>query len=41
MEGGIDREKLVYKKDKNTFDFRKFNTIRTSGKDIYIMVKLL
>ena len=31
----IDREKLVYKTDEHTFDFRKFNTIRTFGKDIY------
>ena len=35
MEESIDREKLVYKTDKHTFDFRKFNTIRTFGKDIY------
>ena len=31
----IDREKLIYKTDKHTYDFRKFNTIRTFGKDIY------
>ena len=41
MEKNIDREKLIYKTDKHTYDFRKFNTIRTFGKDIYIMVKLL
>ena len=35
MEESIDGEKLVYKTDKHTFDFRKFNTIRTFGKDIY------
>ena len=35
MEETIDREKLVYKTDKHTYDFRKFNTIRTFGKDIY------
>ena len=35
MEETIDREKLVYKTDKHTYDFRKFNTIRTLGKDIY------
>ena len=35
MEESIDREKLVYKTDKHTLDFRKFNTIRTFGKDIY------
>ena len=38
MEESIDREKLVYKTDKHTFDFRKFNTIRTFGKDIYIYI---
>ena len=27
----IDREKLFYKTDKHTFDFRRFNTIRTFG----------
>ena len=31
----VDREKLVYKTDKHTFDFRKFNTVKTFGKDIY------
>ena len=36
MEESIDRSKLVYKTDSNTFDFRKFNTVRTFGKDIYI-----
>ena len=35
MEESIDRSKLVYKTDSNTFDFRKFNTVRTFGKDIY------
>ena len=35
MEESIDRKKLVYKTDKHTFDFRKFNTIRTFGKDMY------
>ena len=35
MEETIDREKLIYKTDKHTYDFRKFNTIRTFGKDIY------
>ena len=41
IEETFDREKLVYKPDKHTYDFRKFNTIKTFGKDIYIMVKLL
>ena len=35
MEKTIDRVKLVYKTDKHTYDFRKVNTIRTFGKDIY------
>ena len=30
-----DREKLIYRTNKNTYDFRKFNTIRTFGEDIY------
>ena len=34
MEKIMDREKLIYKTDKHTYDFRKFNTIRTFGKDI-------
>ena len=38
MEESIDREKLVYKTDKQTFNFRKFNTIRAFGKDIYIYI---
>ena len=29
------KEKLIYKTYKHTYDFRKFNTIRTFGKDIY------
>ena len=35
IEKTIDREKLVYKASGNTYDFRKFQTIRTFGKDIY------
>ena len=31
----IDREKLIYKTNKHTYDFRTFNTIRTFGEDIY------
>ena len=34
-EDTIDREKLVYKASGNTYDFRKFRTIRNFGKDIY------
>ena len=41
IEETIDREKLIYKTDKHTYDFRKFYTIRTFDKDIYITVKLL
>ena len=35
IEKYIDREKLFYKSNKNTYDFRKFQTIRNFGKDIY------
>ena len=35
IEDTIDREKLVYKASGNTYDFRKFRTIRNFGKDIY------
>ena len=38
MEESIEKGKLVYKTDSNTFDFRKFNTVRTFGKDIYIYI---
>ena len=31
----IDRQKIVYKSNKNTYDFRNFQTIRTFGEDIY------
>ena len=33
IEKNVDREKLVYETGK--YDFRKFNTIRTLGEDIY------
>ena len=33
IEKNVDREKLVYETGK--YDFRKFNTIRTFGEDIY------
>ena len=35
IEKNVDREKLIYKTNKHTYDFRKFNTIRTFGEDIY------
>ena len=35
IEKNIDREKLFYKTGKHTFDFRKFNSVRTFGEDIY------
>ena len=35
IEKNADREKLIYRTNKNTYDFRKFNTIRTFGEDIY------
>ena len=31
----MDREKLVYDTDKRKYNFRKFKTIRTFGKNIY------
>ena len=34
IEKTIDREKIVYKASGNTYDFRKFQTIRTFGNDI-------
>ena len=34
IEDTIDRKKLVYKASGNTYDFRKFTTIRTFGEDI-------
>ena len=35
IEDTIDREKLVYKSTNNTYDFRKFQTIKNFVKDIY------
>ena len=35
IEDTIDKEKLLYKASGNTYDFRKFKTTRTFGKDIY------
>ena len=34
-ERNVDRENLIYKTNKHTYDFRKFNTIRTFDEDIY------
>ena len=31
----LTEKKLIYKTNKYTYDFRKFNTIRTFGEDIY------
>ena len=35
IEKTIDREKLVYKASEYTYSFENFQTIKTSGKDIY------
>ena len=35
IENSIDKEKLIYRSNKHTYDFRNFQTIRTFGKDIY------
>ena len=35
IEKNVDWEKLVYQASKYKYDFRKFNTIRTFGEDIY------
>ena len=35
IEKIVDREKLFYKSNKYTYDFKKFQTIRTFGEDIY------
>ena len=35
LKKNVDREKLIYKANKHTYDFRKYNTIRTFGEDIY------
>ena len=35
IEKNVDWEKLVYQAGKYKYDFRKFNTIRTFGEDIY------
>ena len=35
IEKTIDREKLVYRASKYTYNFRNFQTVRTLGRDIY------
>ena len=35
IEKNVDREKLFYKSDKNKYNFKNFQTLRTFGKDIY------
>ena len=35
IEKNVDRENLIYKTNKHTYDFRKCNTIRTFGEDIH------
>ena len=35
IEKTIDREKIVYRASKYTYDFRNFRTVRTFGRDIY------
>ena len=35
IEKNVDREKLIYEAGEYIYDFRKFNTIRTFGEDIY------
>ena len=34
IEKNVDREKLFYKSNKNKYDFKNFQTIRTFGEDI-------
>ena len=35
IEKSVDREKLFYKSNKNTYNFNDFQTIRTFGEDFY------
>ena len=35
IEINVDREKLIYKTNKHTYEFRKFKTVRTFGESIY------
>ena len=35
IEKNVDREKLFYKSNKNTYNFKNFQTRRTFGEDIY------
>ena len=40
IENAIDREKLIYKSNKYTYDFRNFQKIRTFG-EVFMRAKLL
>ena len=35
IETNVDRKKLFYKSNQNIYNFKKYQTIRTFGKDIY------
>ena len=35
IEKNVDRKKLFYKSNQNIYNFKKYQTIRTFGKDIY------
>ena len=35
IEKTIDRERLVYKANEDTYSFKNFETIKTFGEDIY------
>ena len=35
IEKHVDREKLFYKSNKNKYNFKNFQTLRTFGEDIY------
>ena len=35
IEKNVNREKLFYKSNKNTYNFKEFQTIRTFGEDFY------
>ena len=35
IEKTIDREKLIYRANEYTYNFRDFQTVRTLGRDIY------
>ena len=35
IEKNVDREKIIYEKDEDTYSFKNFQTIKTFGRDIY------